>query len=243
MDYANFAALLIGVALVPGIPADGLYGYIRGVDRRERIFTYLLRIFLFSTAGLVTAWLLSIAIGHRVVHGVVANTHTFAASDPADVLLLYLGQCLFAIAIAGVSAALITRYDLVVRDTWDRFVSKEVPNRWVLVTLVSGTTYAGRLKAADVEAAQRERDVMLEEPAIYRDEIKNYELLPYRSLFLKASLIATVAVVYNDELDKATRTTKVGDYLFPKRDEHEHRESTQHPAASGGGAGASEKPA
>ena len=74
--------------------------------------------------------------------------------------------------------------------------------------LNNGEVYAGFIEAADSSVAAAERDVVLREPAQYDQRLMCYRSLEYQSLFLLASTITSVAVIFDATTDK--RTTRVG---------------------------------
>ena len=83
---------------------------------------------------------------------------------------------------------------------------------WVTVGLNNGDVYAGYIDKADVSVAATERDIILQEPALYDQQLKRYRTLQYQSLFLLGSAIASVAVVTDTAADK--RITEIGESLF-----------------------------
>lgn len=109
---------------------------------------------------------------------------------------------------------LLGRWLPVYAGAWDDFVRLCVPEHWVVVSTNNGDTYAGMVRTADVSVKQDERDLVLIEPAQYKDAENNYLVLPYQSMFLSATIISSIAVVHDPERD-VKRRSDVGQWLFP----------------------------
>ena len=95
---------------------------------------------------------------------------------------------------------------------WDDFIRIGVQKHWVVIRLTNGEAYAGIIQYVDTSVNQRERDIVLLEPAIYLEKKQTYKVIPYQHLFLPAALISSVAVVYDPNVDK--RITQIGLNLF-----------------------------
>jgi hypothetical protein len=81
-----------------------------------------------------------------------------------------------------------------------------------VVSLESDDSYAGVLERADTCVRQGERDIILGEPARYSEEKANYIALPYQYLFIPGTMVGSIAVVHDPDLD--TRLSSVGCPLF-----------------------------
>ncbi len=77
-----------------------------------------------------------------------------------------------------------------------------VPGHWVAVGLETGEAYVGILAYSELSVEQKERDIVLAQPALYDEETKDYRSLPYSHIFLPAALIWSVAVIENPETDR-----------------------------------------
>ncbi len=76
-----------------------------------------------------------------------------------------------------------------------------VPGHWVAVGLETGEAYVGILAYSETSVEQKERDIILSEPALYEEDSKDYRSLPYSCIFLPAALIWSVAVIENPGTD------------------------------------------
>lgn len=92
------------------------------------------------------------------------------------------------------------------------FLRNHISNHWIVVSLTNGESYSGIFSCSDLSVGPEERDVIIEEPAKFIESENNYKTLPYKSLFLPSSLIMSIAVLHDPELDK--RITEVGTYMF-----------------------------
>lgn len=94
------------------------------------------------------------------------------------------------------------------------------PDHWVVVSLHSGGVYAGKLSNADTSVAIGDRDLVLEEPALYDEASGRYLATPYQHLFLPAAAVYSIAAVYEPKLD--LRVTEIGEPIFQEaRDERQ----------------------
>jgi len=220
---------LVGVVIaafviLPGLPGEKIYSYFVGHDWREDRWSRTLRLLTFSLFGLAGYALVAPLIG--------APLPTYVSAKPLEQLssnqivtfaTAFLGHVCGASAfglVAGIGARLIAR--LAARSAyssaWDHFVNSCVKGHWVTVGLTNGDVYAGYLDKVDVSVAAEERDMILQEPAIYDAEKKRFSTLSYQSMFLPGSTIASVAVVTDAATDE--RITKVGESLFMEESHH-----------------------
>jgi len=116
--------------------------------------------------------------------------------------------------LAGVGTRVLARLSArsAYSSAWDHFINSCVKDHWVTVGLTNGEVYADYIEAADSSVAAGERDVVLREPAQYDQRLMRYRSLQYQSLFLLASTIASVAVIFDAATDK--RTTRIGESPF-----------------------------
>ena len=85
-------------------------------------------------------------------------------------------------------------------------------NHWVTVGLDNGDIYAGYIGRADVSVPAAERDLILQEPAVFDKRLMRYRSLQYQSLFLVGSTILSMAVITDAAADK--RITPIGESPF-----------------------------
>lgn len=210
-------------AIIPGVVGEKFYRVIAGEDWRaqQQQTRRIIRIFAVSIGGLVGYVLL--AGWTHLPQPVYIFPSSFAAPILSDVQLrevafAYIGHTLIA-TLLGLAVGWIvmktSEFGSVSAypDTWDRFARSLVENHWVLVTLTSGETYAGMIEKADISVQQKERDIVLVEPALYDEETNEYHVLPYQYFFVPGALVGSIAVYYNPEID-VERETVVGQVLF-----------------------------
>jgi hypothetical protein len=116
--------------------------------------------------------------------------------------------------LAGVGTRILARLSArsAYSSAWDHFIKSSVKDHWVTVGLNNGDVYAGYIEKADSSVAAAERDIILREPALYDQRLMRYRSLHYQSLFLLASTITSVAVVFDAATDK--RMTRIGESPF-----------------------------
>jgi hypothetical protein len=152
-----------------------------------------------------------------------------------SLFLPYLGHFIGSTISGGIAAGftrLLSRWSPVSAypETWDAFVRSCVPNHWVVVSLTNGVVYAGKIHEADVSVSQRERDIILEEPALYDSSNKTYIALNYQCVFLQGAVVYSVGVVHDPGLDR--RLTKVGESLFEEGQHGKQGPSSQQQVCS-----------
>ena len=92
------------------------------------------------------------------------------------------------------------------------FIRKYVPDHWVVLGLESGEIYAGKLKIADTSSTNEERDLVLEEPALYNSDTGEYISTSYQYMFIKSKNLYSIATVHEPTIDK--RVVPIGNTLF-----------------------------
>jgi hypothetical protein len=98
-------------------------------------------------------------------------------------------------------------------------VRSHVPNHWVVIGLNSGEIYAGKLKVADIAASTEERDLVLEEPALYNTESGQYISTSYQYMFIKSKTLYSIAAVNEPATDQ--RIIPIGEALFSGGEKNE----------------------
>lgn len=217
---------------MPGLAGEVLYRTSAGSDWREPEWRKVARVIWVSAGGLVLyillSWCIAFLPSPLYVQPAALASASLSKSVFGHLALAYVGHTICAV-IVGYAGGFIARI-LVSRmslspypDTWDRFVNVLVPEHWIIVTLKSGETYFGQLKRADISVKEDERDMVLEEPALYDDEHKTYRSLPYQYLFLPGALIGSVAVQYDPKID--SRMIPPGQTVFPAQENDEQEDS------------------
>lgn len=225
MPNTIVSLLIFILAILPGIPGDRIFTRFSGSDWRLKDWEVIARILIFSVLGLVVYSALTNVLS--VPEPVYIFPSTFSQESLENINLstlsvAYLGHWL-ASGTLGLLLGLAVQFvgsrtpSTIYPSSWDVFLRNHVPSHWVVVSLTNDEVYAGVFSSADLSVGAAERDVILEEPAIYVSEEDNYKSLQYQSLFIPASLVSSIAVIYEPSLDQ--RITEVGAYLF-KGKEH-----------------------
>jgi hypothetical protein len=210
--------LIAAFAVLPGLPGEKLYSFFVGSNWREDKWTRTLRLLSFSLFGLAGYAVVAPHVGTPLPQYVSAKA--FAQLSPTQIATFaagFLGHVFGASVvglIAGIWSRVVARVAArsVYSSAWDHFIKVCIKGHWVSVGLTNGETYAGYISAADVSVAAGERDVVLQEPALYDRDLKRYRTSDQQSLFLLGSTIASVAVISDTAADK--RIAMTGDSLF-----------------------------
>lgn len=226
--------MVLLLTILPGLLGERIYRSLVGVDWREKDWRTVLRLLGLSVSG-VTMYALAAAPAHLPppTH-LFPSTYIAAASAPNalawSVFLPYAGHLLGG-TVAGAIAALGSRFlgrfssKSVHPSAWDDFIRRSAPGHWVTVGLTNGEVYAGRVGFADVGVASAERDLILEEPALYSSETGEYTATSHQHLFISAANLASIATYY--EPNKDSRTVPPGEFLFPTRKDEEDRTAAE----------------
>lgn len=223
------------VALIPGVPGETAFSRVTGLDWREDRLRRIIRIVIISVGGLVL---------YILTDDFVSWTGLFDFPDPLYIMPAQIGEAMtrntltemawayigHVVCASAVGAGSGLGWKKLAHATgrtpypssWDDLINTYSDEHWVIVTLTDGTTYAGVIETADTGVAAEERDMLLREPALYDQDENAYVVEHYQHLFLPSALIASVAVVYDEELDEGDRLTDVGQQIL-----------TTHPDPSG----------
>ena len=207
----SFASLLVLVlAILPGVPGEAIYRFVLGADWRDKQWQRVLRILLFSVIGLVAYAI--IASSGRVPSPVFLDISTYKLERfDKDIVLKAaesLGAHFIASSLVGFFSALAVLFlnklfkKSIYPDAYTTFINNCADFRWVVVTLTSGSSYAGYILRGDTSVAFGERDIILAEPAQYNQETKQYQCVSYQHMYLSAGMIASIATVYDPTIDK-----------------------------------------
>ena len=207
--------LVVALAIVPGFLGDRLFRLLVGTRWGQGQLEALAQMLCFSLGGL---FLYSLGTMYGLPRPIYVFPDHLALIIPESlpsVLAAYGGHCLCSCISAGLFAILVrlraglsgvSPYSIV----WDHFMRIRVPGRWVVISLQSGETYAGVVDKAEVSVEQKERDVVLAEPALYDETSGAYKALPCSHLFVPGSLIGLVSV---SAMDDDLRLVRVDDRL------------------------------
>lgn len=210
--------LIAAFAVLPGLPGDKLYSFFVGSNWREDKWSRTLRLLAFSLFGLAGYSLFAVRIGAPLPQYISAKAfEQLAPRQFGTFAVAFLGHACGATffgLLAGVGTRVLARLSArsAYSSAWDHFIKSCVKDHWVTVGLNNGEVYAGYTEAADSSVAAAERDVVLREPALYDQRLMRYRSLQYQSLFLLASTIASVAVIFDAATDK--RMTRIGESPF-----------------------------
>ncbi|MDP9350525.1 MAG: hypothetical protein M3P51_03140 [Chloroflexota bacterium] len=212
--------LIALIAVFPGLIGDRVYRSIVGADWREKDWQAILRLMGFSVVGAALYSVAAHAWGWPAPVHLVPATYTTIDPQGADLLAIFLpyvghlagGLLAGSLGAVGARVLAFLAASSVHLSAWDDFTKVYAPRRWVVVSLESGEVYAGKLKAADTSVAAAERDLVLEEPALYQEDSGQYISTPYQYLFVAATTVYSIAAVY--EPTKDSRVVPVGEPIF-----------------------------
>lgn len=207
-------------AVLPGVPAEYIFTHFAGSDWRKTDWEKIVNILIFSILGFVFYLALSPILGLPLPNYIYPTTFTaegLSTINLTELSIAYLGHWFFSAIVGfllGIGAQYVAKRSpsTVYSSSWDVFNRSHVPGHWVVVTITVGNSYAGILSCADLSVGAEERDIILEEPAKYDGANKQYISLPYRSLFLPSSLVSSIAVIHDPDIDE--RITDVGSEIF-----------------------------
>jgi hypothetical protein len=235
MNLTIPTALVFTLGLVPGVLGALVYRLLNGVDWRDREMLVALRWFGFSVFGLGVYSLLAVFLdlipALHVLPSSYASSRMTASSFPA-LFVPFLGHCLTSASVGAAAAGIMRLTSKTLGLTvgpcsWDEFATKQIKDRWVVLTLKSGDAYAGQLLVVDTSVAGTDRDLVLRDPAKWNPETNSYCRLHYRDLFVPAALLESIATVYDPDKDRDA--TPPGQPLFA--DSHDRQvASIQTPA-------------
>ncbi len=210
--------VIAAFAVLPGLPAERVYSFFVGSDWREDKWSRNLRLLAFSLFGLAGYALIAPRVGAPLPQYVSPKAfEQLSAGQIATFAAAFLGHASAATVFglfAGLGARAFARIAArsAYSSAWDHFINACVKGHWVTIGLTNGDVYAGYIDKADVSVTAAERDIVLQEPALYDADLKRYRSLEYQSMFLLGSTIASVAVVTDAEADK--RIIAIGESLF-----------------------------
>jgi len=218
--FETARSLLIAVfAFLPGIAGDRVYRSLLGADWRESHTSYILRLLMFSVCGVLVYLLLAVPLGLPRPVYLFPSTFIDGTLGPNNIEGIawpyaghFIGSGLTGLTMTGL-ARFLSKYSghSPYPAAWDDFVRTHVADRWVVASLKSGEVYAGKLKTADIAVARGDRDIVLEEPALW-DGGTRYISTSYQYIYLPSELISAVAAVARSKDD---RSVPIGESLFP----------------------------
>jgi len=213
------SVLIIVIAVFPGLIGDRIYRSLVGVDWREKEWQGILRLIGFSVVGLTIYALIAEGLDWSPPLHILPTVYTNLSPDNmkfSQIFLPYGGHLVggsFAGLLGAAGAKILAKfsYRSVYPSAWDEFIRSHVPNHWVVLGFESGEVYAGKLKVADVSSSSDERDLVLEEPALYDPEAGTYTSTSYQYLFIKAKTVYSIAAVHEPT---DNRIVPIGQVIF-----------------------------
>lgn len=239
MPHSIAGLIIITIGVFPGLIGDYIFRSLVGVDWREKEWRAILRLIGFSVIGLIIYALVAEQFDLTPPLHIFPSTYYSAAiSQKIKLSVVFLPYCghLAGGFVAGVlgawGAILLSRFssNSAYPSAWDEFIRRYSPHRWVIVGLENGEVYAGKLKIADISSGKDERDIVLEEPALYDPLSRNYISTSYQFIFIKASELYSIAAVYEPSTD--TRIIRVGQNLFNQGDYHANKTTSSSGSAT-----------
>lgn len=214
------SVLIIVIAIFPGLIGDRIYRSLVGVDWREKEWQGVLRLLGFSVVGITIYALIARIIGLPAPVHIFPATYTTITPETYDISKIFIPYSghLCGGALAGVLGAWGAKFLAKISSSsafpsaWDTFIRKYVPNHWVVLGLENGEIYAGKLKIADVASTSEERDLVLEEPALYDFDSRKYISTPYQYMFIKSKALYSITAVHDPRIDN--RVVPIGNTLF-----------------------------
>jgi hypothetical protein len=225
--FAPFESVFLFLfGLIPGVPGEALYSSIVGLSWRENQIRRVTRILVISITGAILLVLTGNLFSYLGMNILMEPLHLMpnrlakgiGEAMATDLSLAYLSHVAFSTfsgAVIGIG------WDWCARrisqrsypSAWESLVTNHSRDRWVVVTLKDGSSYAGVIESADSNVHRENRDMLLKEPAQYNEKIEAFVATRHLYLFLPAELIRSVAVVYDKDEDSERRTT-VGEAIL-----------------------------
>lgn len=205
--------VLLAIAMAPGVPGELFYSNLTGRDWRENRLYHVTRVVLISIIGLVLYILVANCFGWSFPLYVMPSTFNEGLTKQATAVMAtaYLGHLVSASGVGVLSGLGYRRWISATGGTiepfaWDDLLNEHVEGRWVVVDLIGDRAYAGIIETGDDYVPADQRDILLKEPALYRDgeSGEGYYTLEYQHLYLPANLIESVAVVHEEDDERIT---------------------------------------
>lgn len=233
-SFAGLFIVVIGV--FPGVIGDKVYRSLVGVDWREKEWQGIVRLIGFSVVGLAIYAIVAEQLKLALPLHIFPSTYLSAVpSKTTEIFLPYCGHLiggLLAGFLGAWGAKILSKFSSssAYPSAWDEFIRRYVQRRWVVIGLENGEVYAGKIKIADISSGENERDLVLEEPALYDPSSSKYISTSYQYMFIKAKELYSMAAIYEPSTD--SRIIPVGQNLFSQGDEND-KQKPNTPSSSG----------
>lgn len=228
--------MAVALAIVPGFFGEKIYRILVGVRWGENQIESLARMVGFTLSGLVLYTFASLFGAPEPTYVFPSLISAIIPETLPSIAFAYGGHCLCS-GLSGVAAAGLVQVLARFSNSspfpcgWDHFVRRYVPEHWVAVGLETGEAYVGILACSELSVEQKERDIILAEPALYDEESKDYRSLSYSYIFLPAALIWSVAVIENPKTDKRLVPVNESPFLSKEKTDVKTTASQAHAAA------------
>lgn len=216
------AMLVLVLALLPGVPGDRLMGSVVGRSWLEKDWQYVIRVLSYSTLGLIGYALLASWRDWPPPIHVLPATFGGTGLSPADLPRVgygYLGHLVVSTLVGAASGlvqlgvkAWMPNVFVRHRDAWDEFVRFCAPGRWVVATLRDGRVYVGMLEQADTSRGPQHRDLLIQEPALWEEDVGNYRATGELYLYVGGEQITSLSAITDPDRD--ARVTESGKLIF-----------------------------
>jgi hypothetical protein len=224
-SFAGLFIIIIGV--FPGVIGDKVYRSLVGVDWREKEWQGIVRLIGFSVVGLAIYAFVAEQLNLIPPLHIFPSTYSSAAPQKTKLTEIFLPYCghlvggLLAGFLGAWGAKILSKFssNSAYPSAWDEFIRCYVQRRWVVIGLENGEVYAGKIKIADISSGKNERDLVLEEPALYDPSTSKYISTSYQYMFIKAKELYSMAAIYEPGTD--CRIVPVGQDLFNQGDKND----------------------
>lgn len=204
------SVLIFILAILPGIPGEKIFISFSGSDWREKVWQKAIRILMFSVLGfIIYSAFTSITNFPKPIY-IFPATFSSGSIETIDIGLISIAYLSHWIAsglvglVTGIFVSFIGKKQptLVYPSTWDIFLRSHTASHWVVITLTNSQVLKGFIASAELSVGSTERDIILEEPAIFLTEENRYSVLPYKSIFLTSNIIFSIAIIHDPDIDK-----------------------------------------
>lgn len=206
--------LIFILALVPGVPGEAIYSHTIGTHYQESQVRRITRIIVISVSGLI-AYVLLGGFGKWsgwfvLPEPIYVIPGTFAEGVSVEqtyrITEVYIWHVILA-TLVGVAITYSWKYAFSLVESapypsaWDKLVTAEMNNRWVVVESVEGNSFLGQIDRANAKAKEGRRDLILEKPRRYDEETGGYVRSEYSKVYFREDEYHRIAVVAQSEPD------------------------------------------
>jgi hypothetical protein len=219
MPLTITSLIIVVFGILPGLLGNSIHDHFTDTDPKESQTDIIFRIVLFSVLGIIIYILIFINF-FKFPLPIYLFPDTFEKGsftvEELTTLSISLGIHFICSSIMGFGFSFITKTprNANISNSWKIFARDDMKDRWVVVSLKNGLSYAGYISHCDPSPDSDKRDIIITEPALYCKKSKNYSSLQYQHMYLPGSFIDSIAIVHDPEID-SNRKTKPGTLIFP----------------------------